>query len=93
MSEIDFELVKTGNGYANDLAATAAKYASDTNKAVQKVSQAVSEVKREVNKLTKVTLSLDAKDEALQKQVLKLTWATAALAVAQVIVGVIQLFK
>jgi len=34
MSEIDFKLVKTGNGYANDLAATAAKYTSDTNKAV-----------------------------------------------------------
>lgn len=93
MPKIDFELVKTGNGYAADLAATSAKYASDTNKAVQKVGKAVSDVKREVRRLTKVTLSLDAKDEALQKQVLKLTWATIALAVAQVVVGIIQLFK
>ena len=93
MSEIDFEIVKTGNGYANDLAATAAKYASDTNNAAQNVNQAVSEVKHEVSELKKVTLALDVKDEALQKLVLKLTFATVALAVAQVVVGIIQLLK
>lgn len=93
MPKIDFELVKTGNGYAADLAATSAKYASDTKKAVYKVGKAVSGVKHEVRELTKVTLALDAKGEALRKQVLRLTWATVALAIAQVVVGIIQLFK
>jgi len=61
MSEIDFEIVKTGNGYANDLAATAAKYANDTNKAVQELETSTQEVKKEIQRLTKATVALDEK--------------------------------
>lgn len=79
MAGLSFVLVKTGNGYAADLAATGAKFANDTGK--------------EVKKLIRVIQGLDVKNDVLQKKVFWLTISTAFLAIAQLIVGVIQLFK
>ncbi len=93
MPDLPFKRIETGNGYAADLAASSAMFAYETKQEVTKLRTDISGVKSEVRKLTKVTLDLDEKDDVLQRRVYLLTLATMALAVAQVFVGIIQLFK
>lgn len=85
MDEQDFPEVKTGNGIDRDLAATA-------NDRIKKAVIEINSLKSAVASLEKTIVSLDGKNEKLQKRIFWLTIVGVALAATQ-IVQVIDIIK
>lgn len=89
---LPIEIVNTGNGYQNDLIATNIKYAADNIRELESLGLTMSDLQfaqedttEATNKLTKVIIELDKKNESLQRMILGLTIATAILALVQLI--------
>lgn len=88
----EFEIVKTGNSYANDLAATTNKRLEQTILELRQLSKQTITLTKSQNKsilatknLEKTIISLDNENTRLNTQILKLTWITAFLAFIQVL--------
>jgi hypothetical protein len=88
----EFEIVKTGNGFANDLAATTNKRLEQTILELRQLSGQTTILTKSQDKsilatknLEKTIVSLDNENTRLNTQILKLTWITAILAFIQVL--------
>lgn len=88
----EFEIVKTGNGFANDLAATTNKRLEQTILELRQLSKQIITLTKSQDKsilatknLEKTIVSLDDENTRLNNQMLKLTWITAILAFIQVL--------
>ena len=78
MEDRDFPDIKTGNGIDRDLAATA-------NDRIKKAVIEINALKGVVSSLEKTIVSLDEKNEKLQKRIFWLTVVGVALAATQVV--------
>lgn len=75
--EIQFQKVSTGNGFQNDLIATA-------NNRIEMAVVEVCKLKKSITKLEQTIVALDDKNEKLQKRIFWLTIVGVALAATQI---------
>jgi len=76
--EVKFEKITTGNGFQNDLIATA-------NNRVELAVVEICKLKDTISKFEKTIVDLDDKNERLQKKVLWLTIITVIFTATQII--------
>jgi predicted nucleic acid-binding Zn-ribbon protein len=84
--EIKFEKITTGNGFQNDLIATA-------NNRVELAVVEICKLKDTISKFEKTIVDLDDKNERLQKKVLWLTVITVIFTATQIIQAIDILIK
>lgn len=77
-NEIQFEKVTTGNGFQNDLIAT-------TNNRIELAVVEISKLKKSITKLEETIVSLDNKNEKLQKRLLWLTGVGIIFTATQIV--------
>lgn len=75
--EIQFQKVSTGDGFQNDLIATA-------NNRIELAVVEICKLKKSITKLEETIVSLDSKNEKLQKRIFWLTVVGIALAATQI---------
>ncbi len=75
--EIQFQKVSTGNGFQNDLIATA-------NNRIELAVIEICKLKKSITKLEQTIVVLDDKNEKLQKRIFWLTVVGVALAATQI---------
>jgi len=78
MNEDDFPEIDTGNGFSNNLAATA-------NDRLKKVVIEINGLKSAVSKLEKTIVSLNSENGKLQRQIFWLTIIGVVLAATQIV--------
>lgn len=76
--EIQFPKITTGNGFQNDLIAT-------TNNRIELAVVEICKLKNSISQLENTIVTLDNKNEKLQKRILWLTVVAALFTVVQVI--------
>lgn len=76
--EIQFEKVSTGNGFQNDLIATA-------NNRVELAVVEICKLKKSITKLEETIVSLDSKNEKLQKRIFWLTVVGVIFTATQIV--------
>lgn len=76
--ELQFEKVSTGNGFQNDLIATA-------NNRIELAVVEICKLKKSITKLEETIVSLDNKNEKLQKRIFWLTVVGVVFTATQII--------
>lgn len=76
--ELQFEKVSTGNGFQNDLIATA-------NNRIELAVVEICKLKKSITKLEETIVSLDSKNEKLQKRIFWLTVVGVVFTATQIV--------